>query len=98
MKYLAVLLFAFTVAADDAAVAAARVASDARPQHPTLLVKLAMALSANGQNDEAVAVLDRVASMGFVYSLQEPELEAVRARVADKFAPNARPIGSGRRS
>jgi hypothetical protein len=94
VKYLAILLFAFTAAAAD--VATARAASDARPQHPTLLVKLAIALSANGQHDEAVAVLDRVASMGFVYSLKEPELDPVRARVAEKFAANARPIGSAK--
>jgi hypothetical protein len=94
VKYLAVLLFALTAAADD--VATARAASDARPQHPTLLVKLAMALSAGGQHEEAVAVLERVASMGFVYSLKEPELESVRARVAEKFAANALPIGSAK--
>lgn len=98
VKYLAVLLFALTaarpIAADD--VATARAASDARPQHPTLLVKLAIALSADGQHDEAVAVLERVASMGFVYSLKEPELDPVRARVAEKFAANAGPIGSAK--
>lgn len=94
MKYLAVLLFALTAHGDD--VATARAASDARPQHPTLLVKLAIALSANGQHDEAVAVLERVASMGFVYSLKEPELDPVRARVAEKFAANARPIGAAK--
>jgi hypothetical protein len=92
VKLLAALILALT--AED--VATARAASDARPQHPTLLVKLAMALSANGQHDEAVAVLERVASMGFVYSLKEPELDAVRERVAAKFASNARPIGSAR--
>lgn len=96
VRYLAVLLFAFTVAADEAAVAAARAASDARPQHPTLLVKLAVALAGDGQHDEAAAVLERVASMGFVYSLKEPELDPVRARVAEKFAANARPIGTAK--
>jgi hypothetical protein len=92
VKLLAAIILALT--AED--VATARAASDARPQHPTLLVKLAVALSANGQHDEAVAVLERVASMGFVYSLKEPELDPVRERVAAKFAPNARPIGSAR--
>jgi len=34
--------------------------------------------------------------MGFVYSLKEPELDPVRARVAEKFAANAQPIGSAK--
>jgi hypothetical protein len=78
-----------------------RAASDLRPQHPTLLMQLAIALTANGQHQSAVAVLDRVASMGFVYDLGEEELRPLRevsdfARVAKRFADNALAIGSAR--
>jgi hypothetical protein len=75
-----------------------RVASDLRPQHPTLLVQLAVALAANGREREAVSVLDRVAAMGFVYVLDDAELKPVLAlpafaRTAKRFEANARPIG-----
>jgi hypothetical protein len=75
-----------------------RAASDLRPRHPTLLVQLAVALAANGRHREALGVLDRVATMGFVYALDDEELNPVRAlpgfaHVAKKFEANARPIG-----
>lgn len=92
----AAMTLAGALTAAGADLAKARAESDARPQHPTLLVKLAIALSAEGQQDEAVRVLERVAAMGFVYSLKEPELDPVRARVAEQFAANARAIGEAR--
>ncbi len=78
-----------------------RAASVLRPQHPTLLVQLAVALAANEQYREAVGVLDRVAAMGFVYALDDAELQPVRAlpefaRAAKRFEANARPIGSAK--
>lgn len=75
-----------------------RAASDLRPQHPTLLVQLAAALAANGQEREAVTILDRVATMGFVYELDEPELAKVRdlARLRTRFEKNARAIGTAK--
>ena len=78
-----------------------RAASDLRPQHPTLLVQLAVALAANGQRQNALGVLDRVAAMGFVYPLDDAELQPVRAlpaftRIAKKFEANARAIGTAK--
>lgn len=78
-----------------------RAAAVLRPQHPTLLVQLAVALAANEQYREAVGVLDRVAAMGFVYALDDAELQPVRAlpefaRAAKRFEANARPIGSAK--
>jgi sugar lactone lactonase YvrE len=78
-----------------------RAASALRPQHPTLLVQLAVALAANEQYREAAAVLDRVAAMGFVYVLDDAELQPVLALpefagTAKRFAANARPIGSAK--
>lgn len=76
---------------------AAREASDARPQHPTLLYKLAQALDADGQRDEAVRVLERVAAMGFVYPVETDFADARFAAVAKRFAANAKPIGTAKR-
>ncbi len=78
-----------------------RAASDLRPQHSTLLVQLAVALAANGQHQNALGVLDRVAVMGFVYPLDDVELQPVRAlpafaRIAKKFEANARAIGTAK--
>jgi hypothetical protein len=78
-----------------------RAASDLRPRHPTLLAQLAVALAANGRHREALGVLDRVATMGFVYTLDDAELARVRAmpefaRVAKKFEANGKPIGIAR--
>lgn len=75
-----------------------RAAAVLRPQHPTLLVQLAVALAANERYREAVGVLDRVAAMGFVYALDDAVLQPVRAlpefaRAAKRFEANARPIG-----
>ena len=78
-----------------------RAASALRQQHPTLLVQLAVALAANERCREAMGVLDRVAAMGFVYALDDAELQPVRAlpefaRAAKRFEANARPIGSAK--
>ena len=78
-----------------------RAASALRPQHATLLVQLAVALAANEQYREAAGVLDRVAAMGFVYALDDAELQPVRALpefagAAKRFAANAGPIGSAK--
>lgn len=78
-----------------------RAASDLRPQHPTLLVQLAVALAANGQHRNALGVLDRVAAMGFVYELDDAELQPVRALpsfavTAKRFEANKRPIGKAK--
>jgi hypothetical protein len=75
-----------------------RAASLLRPQHPTLLVQFAIALAANGRHLEALNLLERVAAMGFVAALTDPELEPVRklprfAAVAERMAANTRPLG-----
>jgi hypothetical protein len=78
-----------------------RAASDLRPRHPTLLMQLALALAANGQHRNALGIMDRVAAMGFVYTLDDRELDAMRdlpafARVVKRFEENARPIGTAK--
>lgn len=75
-----------------------KAASLLRPQHPTLLVQFAIALAANGRHLEALNLIERVAAMGFVAPLTDPELEPVRklprfAAVAERMAANTRPIG-----
>ena len=53
-------------------------ASDLRPSHPTLLYYVAGALTLNGRHEEALDVLERIASMGMVYSPEkEPDFEAL---------------------
>jgi hypothetical protein len=79
-----------------------RAASALRPQHPTLLVQLAVALASNGQNDAALRTLQRVADMGFVYVFDDAELAPVRAlpayaAVETRLAANAAAIGAPRR-
>ncbi|HYI13688.1 MAG TPA: hypothetical protein VEK57_31900 [Thermoanaerobaculia bacterium] len=73
-------------------------ASALRPQHPTLLVQLAAALAANGREAEAAKMLDRVAAMGMVYQLEEPEFAKVPglAALKERFAANGRTIGTAR--
>lgn len=78
-----------------------RAASDLRPQHSTLLVQLAVALALNGQHQNALGILDRVAAMGLVYTLDDPELQPVRelpgfARIAKRFEANGRAIGTAK--
>lgn len=78
-----------------------RAASDLRPQHPTMLMQLAAALALNNQAQNALGVLDRVAAMGFLYDLDDPDLTTVRAlpafaRTAKKFEANAQPIGTAK--
>lgn len=75
-----------------------RAASLLRPQHPTLLVQFAIALAANGRHLESLNLIERVAAMGFVAPLTDPELEPVRklprfAAVAERMAANMRPTG-----
>jgi hypothetical protein len=85
----------------DVFLAKIRAASDLRPQHPTLLLQLAVAQAANGQHQNALGVLDRVAAMGFVYELDDAELQPVRAlpsfaRIAKRFEANGRAIGTAK--
>jgi hypothetical protein len=96
-RLLVLALFALPLFADPEAVKKAREASGARPQHPTLLYRLAQALDADGQREDAVRVLDRVADMGFVYPVAKDFPHERYAEVAKRFAANARPIGSARR-
>ena len=74
----------------------ARAASDARPQHPTLLYRLAQALEANGQRAEAVSVLERVASMGLTYPAEKDFPHESFAAATRRFAQNAKPVGTAR--
>lgn len=69
-----------------------------RPQHPTLAVQLAAALAANGREAEAAQVLERVAAMGMVYRLEEPDFARIPAlgELKERFAANARTIGEAR--
>jgi hypothetical protein len=62
-----------------------------------LLYRLAQALEADGQRDEAVRVLERIASMGFVYPLEPDFADARYANAAKRFASNAKPIGAAKR-
>ena len=92
--FLLLALFAFSVTADE--VADARRLSEARPQHPTLLYRLAIALDRNGQREEAVRALDRIAAMGFVYDVEKDFPHPRYAEVRKRIARNARPIGTAR--
>jgi len=92
------LLFALPLLAED--LAQLRAASERRPQHPTLLYKLGVALAVNGKREEALDALERVAAMGMVYdAANNGDLVALgddprfRAIVAS-FARNAEPIGT----
>jgi hypothetical protein len=78
----------------------ARAAAALRPKHPTLQYQLAIAQAMNGASDDALAILERIAEMGFVYSPQkQPELAALAssprfAAIAERFASNAKPAGA----
>jgi len=79
-----------------------RAASALRPQHPTLLVQLAVAQASNGQHDAALRTLQRVADMGFVYVFDDAELAPVRAlpgyaAVEKRMAANGAAIGAPRK-
>jgi hypothetical protein len=91
------VFLALPLFADPDALKKAREASDARPQHPTLLYRLAQALEANGQREEAVRVLDRIATMGFVYPVEKDFAHDRYRAVAKRFALNAKPIGTAKR-
>jgi sugar lactone lactonase YvrE len=77
-------------------------ASALRPSHPSLLYYKAAALALNGRTDEAIAVLERVASMGTAMSpAKEPEFaplaESPRfAAVLRVFESNRAPQGAGK--
>jgi hypothetical protein len=86
--------FALSLAADE--VADLRKASDARPQHPTLLYRLAAGLEKNGQREEAVRALERIAAMGFVYPVERDFPHERYADVRKRIARNARPVGASR--
>ncbi|HYH09829.1 MAG TPA: hypothetical protein VEK11_22460 [Thermoanaerobaculia bacterium] len=78
-----------------------RAASLLRPQHTGLLLQFAIALAANGRHVEALNLIERVAVMGFVAPLTDPELEPVRKldrfqAVAERMAANTRPAGKAR--
>jgi len=73
-----------------------KAASDLRPQHGGLLVQLAGALDANGQEEEAVRVLERVAAMGFTFPIEKSFPGERYAEVAKRFAANAKPVGTGK--
>jgi hypothetical protein len=78
-----------------------REASSLRPQHPTLLLQLAVALAVNGRHREALGVLDRVAAMGFTTTLDDEELVPVRAlpqfaATAKRFEANTKAIGTAK--
>jgi hypothetical protein len=92
--FLLLALFALTLSADE--VADLRKASDARPQHPTLLYRLAVGLEKNGQREEAVRALERIAAMGFVYPVERDFPHERYAAVRARIARNGRPIGSAR--
>lgn len=94
---LALFALSLPLLADPEAVKKAREASDARPQHPTLLYRLAQALEANGQREEAVRALDRIAAMGFVYPAGKDFPDPRFAEVTKRFARNAKPIGTAKR-
>jgi sugar lactone lactonase YvrE len=77
-------------------------ASALRPQHPTLLVQLAVAQASNGQHEAALRTLERVAAMGFVFVPDDAELEPVRAlpafaALARRLEANASAIGAPRK-
>ncbi|HUR81182.1 MAG TPA: hypothetical protein VM733_10470 [Thermoanaerobaculia bacterium] len=92
---LLLMLAASGVTADE--VADARKLSEARPQHPTLLYRLALALEKNGQREEAVRALERLAAMGFVYNVEKDFPHERYAEVRKRIARNAEPIGKSRR-
>jgi hypothetical protein len=71
-----------------------RKASDLRPQHPTLLYQLAGALDRNGKWDEAIHVLERVASMGFVYDAARDFPDPRYAKTVARFKDNTRTLGA----
>jgi hypothetical protein len=86
---------------EDVFLAKIREASKLRPQQPTVLMQLAIALAANGQHREALGVIDRVAAMGFVYDLDDAEFAPLRdqpmfAVAVRRFAENAKAIGTAR--
>lgn len=92
--FLSLALFALTLSADE--IADLRRASEARPQHPTLLYRLAVALEKNGQREEAARALERVAAMGFVYDADKDFAHERYAAIRARMARNGRPIGSAR--
>jgi hypothetical protein len=77
-----------------------RAAAALRPKHPTLQYQFAIAQAMNGANDDALALLEHIAEMGFVYNPQkQPELAALAssprfAAIVERFASNAKPFGT----
>lgn len=74
-----------------------------RPGHPRLLYNLAGALALNGKKSEALATLGRVAAMGMVFPLEDPDFAAIREseefrRIGEKFAANAKPVNRSSRA
>ena len=75
-----------------------------RPNHPRVLFNLAGALARNGRNDDALAALERLASMGVVMPVKDDDdLATLRdtprfAAVVERLAKNAAPFGSAKRA
>ncbi|MGK2857716.1 MAG: SMP-30/gluconolactonase/LRE family protein [Thermoanaerobaculia bacterium] len=73
-----------------------------RPNHPRVLFNLAGALARNGRPTDALATLERLASMGVVMPVKEDEdLAALRelprfTAVVERLAKNAEPFGSAK--
>jgi sugar lactone lactonase YvrE len=88
--------------AKDAATFLAKItaASDLRPSQSALLYYRAAALALNGRDEEARALLERVARMGMVYDVAgQPEFSAPEFKaVAEAFSKNKAPIGKADRA
>lgn len=80
----------------------AKAASALRPSHPGLLGSYAVALALNEQRQAAIALLERIASMGFTLpNASDDDLAALRGMprfdaVMKRFEANTRPIGEAR--
>jgi hypothetical protein len=79
----------------------ARAASELRPSHPALLLSHSAALALNGQREAALALLERVASMGFVTDTGDDDFTSLRGlprfdAVVKRFEANTKPIGQAR--
>jgi sugar lactone lactonase YvrE len=79
----------------------ARSASALRPSHPGLLVRHSAGLALNGQPDAALALLERVASMGFAADVSTDDFAALRGMprfdaVVKRFESNLKPIGQAK--
>ncbi len=80
----------------------ARAAAALRPSHPGLLIRHSEALALNGQREAALALLERVASMGFTVPEMGPDdFASLRdmprfVAVKKRFDANAKPVGQAK--